>query len=102
MFYDIELGCHYEVGSCSDARKYTGSNTLCTDCPFGDCINYLKPAEKSLIMRAGTIRKAYDEYDRAGNINAVAALLGLDYNRIYAWLRERDKIEQKLCRYAPA
>ena len=102
MFYDIELGCHYEVGSCSDAKKYTGSNTLCTDCPFGDCINYLKPSEKRLILRAPIIRKVYREYDVSHSMRGVAKILNVAYSRIYTWLQERDKITQKPHRDAPA
>jgi hypothetical protein len=100
MFYDIELGCHYEVGSCPDVKKFTGSTALCTDCPFGDCIYCLKPSEKRLIMQAPVIRKAFSEYDTSHSMRSIAKLLNIPYTRIHTWLQERDKIEQKLQRYA--
>lgn len=101
MFHDAELG-FYEVNKyCSTAKKVAGKDGVCTECPFKDCINDMKPAEKGLILQAPVIKQTYAMYDKSRNINMTAEHLGLTYNKVYSWLQDRNKIEEKLNAFAP-
>lgn len=101
MFSDIILG-NFKIDSyCREARHYTGSNGLCTDCPFRDCIYSLNHGKKKLILQSDTIKQVYQDYDRSGSIKQTAQKTGLDYHTVRRWLANRNSIESMLKSYAP-
>lgn len=101
MFSDITLG-NFKIDSyCKEAELYTGSDGLCTDCPFRDCIYSLNHREKQLILQSDIIKQVYQDYDQSGSIKQTAQQTGLDYHTVYRWLANRNSIESKLESYAP-
>jgi transposase-like protein len=86
--------------SCPNARKVNPVCQFCTDCPFGECIQSMKPAEKGLILQAPVIRQVYASYDTGHDLKEIAKLLNITYDKIYNWLHDRPRIEAKIRTYA--
>ncbi len=100
MFYDKDLGCRYEVGNCQFARDLVGPEVRCTACPFGSCVESLRATERALILKAPLLRQVYAKYDKGISATDIAASLEIPYNRVYEWVRGRERIERKLRTYA--
>ena len=99
--YDIELDNYKIDHFCNLAKEFTKHNGLCTECPFRDCIDDLKPLEKNLILQSGTIKQVYADYDNCQDIKHVSNMFDMTYHKIYQWIYNRDKIEAKLNAYLP-
>jgi hypothetical protein len=99
--FDIELENYKIDHFCKMAKEFTKHDGLCTECPFLDCIDDLKPLEKSLILQSGTIKQVYANYDNCPDIKKISTVLDMTYHKVYQWISNRDKIEAKLNAYLP-
>jgi len=102
IMYDIDISSYKIDHYCKIAREFTGHDGLCTECPFRDCLDDLKPLEKRMILQSDTIKQAYTNYDQCADIRQVAMLSHTTYHRVYQWLCNRDRIEAKFNAYLPA
>ena len=90
------------VEGCSDATKYLKEQSFCERCPFGDCIHYLKPKEKGLILKSDIIQNVLLCYDSGMAVDQIARWYPqISVTQIRNWLRNRSRVLTKLERYAP-
>jgi len=93
--YDYYTMSHY----CQDAIDITGEAGLCTECPFGDCIQSMNYGEKILVLQAPVIAEVYRLHDAGNSVEEIASSLRLPYNRVIRWLKRRKSIEPKIRLY---
>jgi len=93
--YDYYTMSHY----CQDAIDITGHDGLCTECPFGDCIQSMNYGEKLYVLQAPVIAEVYRLHDAGNSAEEIAASLHLHYNRVIRWLKRRKSIEPKIRLY---
>ncbi len=92
----------YVDNGCKDAKSFVGHKIKCKECPFGDCINTLKPKEKQLILQSNTVQTALMYHDLGMTINEIALLIQkATQSQIKYWIDNRDRIEEKIKRYSP-
>lgn len=90
------------VKGCYDANHFLKRQSYCEQCPFGDCINDLKPTEKSLILKSDIIQNVLVCYDAGMSTDQISRwYTHISINQIRNWLRNRDRVVAKLERYAP-
>jgi hypothetical protein len=102
MYEEYFKGIYLDNG-CKDAKNFIGRSVKCANCPFGDCVADLKPAEKQLILRQSDAVQTVLMYCDLGMSTREIELLipSVTQSQVQYWVRQRDKIIPKIKRFAP-